>query len=69
MFMVLQRTLQEPELSLGSPFEVCLDINLNVLIESNRQLVLRSLHIVSIGMFSFVTSSRHVKFPSIVMSW
>ena len=39
MFMVLQRTLQEPELSLGGPLEVCLDITRNVLIESNRQLV------------------------------
>ena len=60
--MVLQRTLQEPELSLGVPFEVLLDIILKVLIESNRQLVFKRLHIVPFGMLSVCSSSRHDKF-------
>ena len=62
MFMVLQRTLQDSELSLGGPFEVLLDIILNVLIESNRQLVFKSHHIFPFGMFSVCTSGRHDKF-------
>ena len=64
MFMVIQRTLHYSELSLGGPFEVLLDIILNVLMESNLQLVFKSHYIFPFGMFSVRTSRRHDKFPS-----